>query len=212
VLVLGACLLAAPLAVARPDDATTRAKTYFTAGEAHFSLGEFALALEEYRKAYLLRALPPLLFNMAQCHRQLGQLDRAAFLLRRFLASSPARAQRAHGEAVLREVEAALRSRAQAVSTHRGAASAPTSRPAEQTSHTAPLRAAATAAAPRATAADLVVPTSPAAPRSRVPLYKRWWVWTLVGGALIATATAVGVAASRGDDLPSGTLRPIDYR
>jgi tetratricopeptide (TPR) repeat protein len=210
-----AVLLAASLAAApasareRPGDDTARAKTCFTKAEAHFSLGEFALALEEYRKAYLLRPLPPLLFNMAQCHRHLGELEKAVFLLRRFLASSPTAMQRAQAEAVLQDVELALKSRP-----------APATRPATAPAASAPLPLpAARPRAPTAAARPPVVlhaitPTAPASQPtpSRTPLYKRWWLWTIVAGVAAATATTIAVLASRGDDLPRGTLPPVDYR
>jgi len=217
VVLLAALLTAAPASAReRPGDDTAKAKTHFTKAEAHFSLGEFALALEEYRKTYLLRPLPPLLFNMAQCHRHLGELEKAAFLLRRFLASSLTVVQRSQAEAVLQEVELALKSRSAtktpatqpAATRPLQAASAPLSRPADR-----PRSPGITAARP-AVALPVTSPTSPASQTtsSGKPLYKRWWLWAIVAGAAVATATTIGVLASRADDLPKGTLPPVDYR
>ena len=216
--VLLAALLITPPASAkeRRRDDTARAKTCFTKAEAHFSLGEFALALEEYRKAYLLRPLPPLLFNMAQCHRHLGELEKAVFLLRRFLASSATAVQRAQAEAVLREVELALKNKQAAktpatrpAATSPQAASAPSAHPRPATRPRAPSVAARPPVVLHA-----ITPTAPASQPtpSRTPLYKRWWLWTIVAGVAVATATTIGVVASRGDDLPKGTLPPVDYR
>ena len=208
--VLLAVLLAGPPASARerPGDDTARARTHFTKAEAHFSLGEFALALEEYRKAYLLRPLPPLLFNMAQCHRHLGELEKAAFLLRRFLASSPTPVQRSQAEAVLRDVELALKSRP--------APKPPATQPAPATlpaaSAPAVPRPAARPSPRRPTIAPPFTPAAPASQPASSPLYKRWWLWTIVAGVAVATATTIGVLASRGDDLPKGTLPLVDYR
>jgi hypothetical protein len=196
-----------PSASGKEQPDTARAKMHFTKAEAHFSLGEFGSALEEYRKTYLLRPLPPLLFNMAQCHRHLGDLEKAAFLLRRFLTMSPTAVQRSQAEAVLQEVELALK--------NRSTPKLPTStRPLQAAS--APSTLPRPAVRPRSThgapsPAVLVTTPTPASPRKQ-PLYKRWWLWTIVAGVAVATATTIGVLASRGDDLPKGTLRPVDYR
>jgi tetratricopeptide (TPR) repeat protein len=222
VVFLFVALLAAPPASAREraGNDTARAKAHFAAAEAHFSLGEFGPALNEYRKAYLLRPLPPMLFNMAQCHRHLGDLEKAAFLLRRFLTMSPTPVQRSQAEAVLQDVELALKSKKtpnpaegpkRPVATRPlQAASAPSEPPRPTTRPSTPI-----ATAPAALAALGKTPTTPAsqsAPTRKLPLYKRWWLWTIVAGAAVATATAIGVVASRGDDLPKGTLPTVDYR
>jgi tetratricopeptide (TPR) repeat protein len=199
--VLGLCVLSARPALGADlaEEETRRAKAHFTAGEAHFSLGEFDRALAEYRKAYLVRPLPPLLFNMAQCHRHLGDLNKAAFLLQRFLASSPTPMQRSQAEAVLREVERALQQRS---------ASGPATR-----SVPAPRPPSSVTPAVRSALPLLPAPAAAAsADSSRTPLYKKWWLWTIVVGAAVATATAIGVVATRGDELPRGTLPSVDYR
>lgn len=182
-------------------DETARAKAHFVKAEAHFSLGEFRPALEEYRRTYLLRPLPPLLFNMAQCHRHLGELERAAFLLRRFLESRPTAAQRAQAEAVLAIVERA-----------RGERSRAASAPATQRASSSPAVRVRLPVAPEPASRPLVAP--PAAPAvRRVPLHRRWWFWAALGG--VATGLAVGVAAGvagRGGDHPAGSLPSVDWR
>ena len=58
-----------------------------------------------------------------------------------------------------------------------------------------------------------VPPVTPGrAPTRTRPLYKRWWFWTIIGGALVATGTTIGVLASRGEENHPGTLNAIDYR
>src|SRR4051812_8016102 len=46
--------------------------------QVEYELGHFQRSLELYEKAYKLRPIPGLLFNVAQCHRKLGQLKEAA--------------------------------------------------------------------------------------------------------------------------------------
>jgi hypothetical protein len=215
-------------------DKTARAKVHFKAGESHFSLGEFGRALEEYRRAYLLKPLPPLLFNMAQCHRHLGDLERATFLLRRFLSFTLTAEQRSQAEAVLREVETASKRKpslgvpppTSTPSTARRPSASTARRPSASTSSQGgagdgarvPSHGTSTLAKPPEAAArqpftPLATPVVRSVSVTRTtPLYKRWWFWTVVGGAALATATTIGVLASRGDDLPRGSLPPVDYR
>ena len=56
------------------DEAPTgRAKELFAQGNQHYELGEYAKALELYKRAYQIKPLAEFLFNIGQCHRKLGQ-------------------------------------------------------------------------------------------------------------------------------------------
>ena len=78
------------------DAALLQAKQQFAKGETHYRLGEFDKALALYRKAYKLSNRPALLFNVAQCFRQLqkGQqkerrlksLEQAVFYYKLYLS------------------------------------------------------------------------------------------------------------------------------
>ena len=75
-------------AVALGDDVVlSRAK--FDEAELHFKLGEFQKALPLYKEAYKAKALPAFLFNIGQCHRYLGDCDKAEFFFSQFLAQVP---------------------------------------------------------------------------------------------------------------------------
>ena len=52
------------------------AKIHFDKGETHYRLGRFEAARKEYTQAYEATPLPGFLFNIGQCHRQLGEYDR----------------------------------------------------------------------------------------------------------------------------------------
>ena len=69
-------LLAAP-AQAQDED-LQQAKRQFIKAETHYRLGEFGKALELYRSAYKLAGRPQLLFNAAQCYRQLQMRQQEA--------------------------------------------------------------------------------------------------------------------------------------
>lgn len=54
-------------------------------GQRQYDLGRFDEAIDHYARAYEAMPLPALLFNIAQCHRQLGHDKEAAFFYRRYL-------------------------------------------------------------------------------------------------------------------------------
>jgi tetratricopeptide (TPR) repeat protein len=62
-----------------------RARTEFERAQRAYDLGRFEEAIVHYSRAYEALALPPFLFNIAQCHRLLGEYAQAAFFYRRYL-------------------------------------------------------------------------------------------------------------------------------
>ena len=81
--------LAATERVARADDATRRARTHFVRGEKLFALGRVEAALDEYELAFEAKPLPDFLFNIGQCHRNLGDYESAIFSYRKYLKLAP---------------------------------------------------------------------------------------------------------------------------
>lgn len=72
------------------EDAITRtAKRYFANGEKLFALGKFDEALEQYQQAFEAKPLPGFLYNIGQCHRNLGNFDQAIFSFRKYLTLEP---------------------------------------------------------------------------------------------------------------------------
>ncbi len=66
-----------------------RARALFGQGNQHYNLGEFAKALELYKRAYRVKALPAFLFNIAQCHRKLEQHREAVAMYQSYLVGVP---------------------------------------------------------------------------------------------------------------------------
>ena len=103
VVALGVLLGAAP---ARADDADTRAaRKHFQKGEKLFNLGRFDEALVEYEAAYERKPLPGFLYNIAQCHRNLGNYKQAIFGYRSYLRQVPGAANREAVLALIDELE-----------------------------------------------------------------------------------------------------------
>ncbi len=104
VFTLCATLLLARVAFA-DDPATRTAKRHFDRGQKLFTLGKFDEALDEYQKAFDASPLPDLLYNIGQCHRNLGNYEQAIFSFRRFLQLDPEAPNREKVELIIDEVE-----------------------------------------------------------------------------------------------------------
>src|SRR5262245_7033283 len=95
-------LLIAP--VARADK--EQAKVHYRQGQTLYDLGRFQEASDEFEKAYEAYPDSALLFNLAQCQRQLGHTDRALFFYRGFLRNRPDAPNRSAVEKIIQELEA----------------------------------------------------------------------------------------------------------
>jgi tetratricopeptide (TPR) repeat protein len=180
-LTLLVALLVLSPAGAQPDEATRQAKAHFPQ------------ALTLYKEAYKAKPLPAFLFNMGQCHRNMGQCDRALFFFKQYLVHKPDAPNKADVDKLIRICEAAVRN-AQRKAT---AASAPPA--------SAPL---ASAPPPKRGAAKRPTPRGQVSkPPSRGELSPIWF-WSGVGisSALLITGTVTGVSAlGKSNDYKSST-------
>lgn len=87
---------------------TERAKVLFADGNQHYNLGEFGQALELYKRAYRIKPLAAFQFNIAQCHRKLGQYRDAIAMYQAYLVDVPGAANRTLAENLIAESKAAL--------------------------------------------------------------------------------------------------------
>ena len=104
-------LLAAVLYIACPALAEGDVHTLNVDAQTEYDLGHFRRSLELFERLYRAKPLPAVLFDIAQCHRRLGELKEAADTYRSFLVKADPQsreAQRAHE--LLLEVEEAIRS------------------------------------------------------------------------------------------------------
>ena len=94
-------------AVADTDDdrALARAKKLHREGEKLFALGKFAGALEKYEAAFEAKPIPAFLFNIGQCHRNLGDFDAAIFSFNKYLKLQPDAKNRDAVEEYIAELE-----------------------------------------------------------------------------------------------------------
>ncbi|MCC7387016.1 MAG: tetratricopeptide repeat protein [Deltaproteobacteria bacterium] len=177
-----------------------RAKEHFERAEIDYRLGRFDEALRDYERAYELSALPGLLFNIGQCHRQLKHWERAISFYESYLRDTKELRNRSLVKELIAECRRELEGE--------NAAKAP---PPE-----APAPAPTLPAAPAPTITpdltpDLTpTPAASLAPEESSSLLGKWWLWAIAAGAAVA-ATSTVLLATSGSEV-SGTLGVIDAR
>lgn len=92
--------------VAHADDPAERAaKRHYNRGQKLFNLQKFDEALEQFQKAYDAKPIPDFLFNIGQCHRNLGDYEAAIFSFKKFLKLDPEASNREQVEELIEELE-----------------------------------------------------------------------------------------------------------
>jgi tetratricopeptide (TPR) repeat protein len=177
-LVLG---LGALTPVHAEDAATRTARRHFQKGEKLFALGRFDDALEQYEQAFEARPLPAFLFNIGQCHRNLGNYDQAIFSFRKYLDQSPDADNRDAVLELIDELEAD-KQRAEEAARRREAARLGPGGPDDDRK-------------PRGAAGK--------------PIYARWWFWG--GVAAVAGASTGAYFLLRDGGVPSTDLGNVVF-
>jgi len=166
--------------------AADKAREFFERGETFFKLEKYKEALEQYEQGYLAKSDASFLYNIAQCHRLMGDKQAALRFYRRFLNEATRVPNRPIVEQHISELEAAL-------------AAEPPPPPAPLPSAPPP------APEPAVTAPILSDPQPPPPALGEQPIYKKWWFWTIVGavavgggvGAYLATRSSSSCEAGR---------------
>jgi Tetratricopeptide repeat len=170
--------------------AVQRAKESFQQGQKLFTVSRYREALEQFKNAFLAVEDPVFLFNIAQCHRLLGEKEEAARFYRRYLEAAPSNAsERARAEKWIAELEAG-----QSVPTPVAAAAPPPAPP--------PLMGSTPNLEPPPVAGDpapgINLTAPPPADTEPRPIYKKWWFWAGVGAVVVVGGIAAAAAASGG--------------
>ena len=102
-------VLLASAGVARAGDPNAeKARAHFQQGDTYFKLEKYANALQEFEQAYLAKQDPSFLYNIAQCHRLMGNRVEAVRFYKRYLNDAPNAANRPVAEKHIRDLESAL--------------------------------------------------------------------------------------------------------
>ena len=153
------------------DPTTESARRFYLSGTKHFDLTEYREALNDFKQAYRVKEDPVFLYNIAQCLRLLDEKKDALKFYRSYLNRAPEAPNRA-------EVEQRI-----------------------STLQTEVDQAAATSAPPPAVVTPPPVIAAPVVAdaalqthhEGRTPVYKKWWLWTIVGVVVAGAAVGVGV-------------------
>lgn len=164
------------------------ARKHFKAGKQAYADGEYKKAAEEFAAGYLLDPKPAFLINIAQSHRQAGDLEQAIRYYQEYLRAAPDTRLKPQVEAIINEIEAQIEEQKKA--------QAPTPAP-----------------APFIPPAPEPEPPAPPPPASKPkPFYKRWWFWAGVA-AVVGAGVGVGIyAGTRGPDyVEEGGLGSVSW-
>ena len=155
-----------------PDGVKDQAKALYLEGRKAFNVGDFKTAVGKFKEAYDLSNKPALLYNIAFAHDKAGNREQAIFFLERYLAEDKGAPQERQAQVTARiktlKLEKAQADAARADAEARKAEAEARKAAAEQADRELALRA------------------------SEKPLYKKWWLWTIVG-AVVAGGIATGV-------------------
>jgi tetratricopeptide (TPR) repeat protein len=173
------------------DAAEMRAREQFRAGQAAYANGRYEQALGAFSEAYGLQPVPGFLFNIAQCHRQLGNYERAAVFYQQYLELSPSSANTARVRALLGEIEASEKERK-----HRLAEQQQKLRAVVDSTRAGPSPLQS-ALAPNHRDAKITQPAP-----SGDSIFTKWWFWTGMGAIALGTTTYI-LASHLADPTPS---------
>jgi tetratricopeptide (TPR) repeat protein len=227
--VAGVVLLAACLSAGRParaaDPRTESARQHSAQGDAYYKLEKYSNAIGEYEQAYLAKPDPSFLYNIAQCHRLMGQNAEALNFYRRFLRDAPNAPNRPVAEKHIKDLEDASHATLEpppvaaappAVASPPPPAPAPTAAPPPPTSpspatgpgtttggSTLALTAPPPTPAPTAEMAPLGDAGAVSSPSESHSIYTRWWFWTAIGvvvagGVILALSVKHDPACTEG--------------
>jgi tetratricopeptide (TPR) repeat protein len=167
------------------------ARAAYERGNRSYNLAEFSQALDAFKEAYRNYPEPSFLFNIAQCHRQLGDKPNAIRFYRTYIRETPNAPNREEVNRLISALERAVAKEQLNKLAQPGPAPAP-----------------APAVAPTQNRADLVATAPP--PPAKKPLVRRGWFWGAIVGGVAATGLAVGLGVgltAQHDPMPTyGTI------
>ena len=193
------------------NDAAAKSRALYEQAQQTYDRGEIPEALALYLKAYDAKPLPGFLFNIGQCHRQLGHWETAARTYRSYLDQQPAAKNRTVVEGLIADMEARQKEMLAAAAASAPVKVTPPSPPPPGES----LASGPPAPPPVAVASPLsasLVPPRESPPPTSTPVARRWYVWTAVGVvALGSVGLGLGLGLTQ-HPLPMGSLNSVDAR
>ena len=222
----GVVLCALLLMSGRPsraaDPRLDSARAHSQEGDSYYKLDKYANAITEYEQAYLAKPDPSFLYNIAQCHRLMGQNAEAIKFYRRFLKDAPTAPNRAVAEKHIRELEDASRGTpptpgpSSPVTSSRTPPVAPSPVPVMPATEppVMPLPSSPTSAGPGLNPpqpTSTPVSTTPTVENDATstqsesrPIYSKWWFWAGVGAVVVGGIILIAATAKHDPACPGG--------
>lgn len=202
-----------------------RAKKHFKAGQLHYKLGRFKEALKAFSTAYEAEPMAAFLYNVGQCHKNLGNHERAIFFFEGYLREKPnasnrkvvlelietakqeqkelAEQQREEQQGKEREAELQRQLEQERLLAERAR------RHLEEQKRTQGSPASGSDAKLTSAASTEGGVFAPGPETSLVeavpPFYETWWFWSAVGAVVIVAGASTAIALSVGGE-PEGPL------
>jgi len=185
----------APAATAKTEHDKARARDAFRQATHFYDFGEYDKALESFKEAYTAYEDPSFLFNIAQCHRQLGQTEEALRVYRSYLrnAQNPPNAEE------VRQLIARLEKTLETEKQNRQIppeGTVPPESPATTTNEPPPPQLVP----------PPVTTTAVVSRRDDRPLTRKPWFWAVIGGAVVVAGVAVAVGVVEGTKSPANPM------
>lgn len=179
------------------DQKKAEAKTLYDKGLTHYNLGEFDLAIADFRAAYAISSAPGLLFNIAQSFRLKKDYEQASYFYATYLRLKPDAANRADVEARIAEMNTLIEQQKKLQNGPPTGTVTPEGDKVPTTTTTTPTTPTASTVV---TGTEERHDTGP--PASGKPMIKAGIVTASIGGALILTGIVFGrLASSKESDL-----------
>jgi tetratricopeptide (TPR) repeat protein len=151
-------------------------------GHRLYRLGRYEEAVAAFRRAYEVKADARLLYDIAECYREVGAVDQALFYYDRYLAGWPDAFDRGEVEQKVAELEA------------KRSGAPPPRTTAARRRH--PL---------------MIVEPAPSKPRPPTRLWHRWWFWTIIGAGIAGGITAAALSSDSGQSVPPTELGDMGF-
>ncbi len=206
---------------ASKDASLDEARVHVAKAKVHYDLGEYEQAAEEYILVYRFKALPAVLFNIAQAYRQAGKYEKAKQFYKSYLRESPDAKNKAMIEQAVRDMDELLvkdkharekppngvKEPAETVLSRKqppAQAAPPPPLPAkEPVEATPPAQVAANPASPPAASLTRNVPTTQPRPTNAAAPK------ATTASATSPGTTAAALAPTRGGPAPAAAARPM---
>lgn len=187
------------------------AKHHYSRGLAHYNLQEYTAAIEEFEWGYRRYPDPVFLYNLGQAHRLTNSFERSLYFYKTYLRADPKAANRREVEGRIVELERVLAEQKMAAQrppeTTQPPPEPPPPAPPPRVVLAPPFALAGTPPPPTSEP-PRVEPAPPLAlkaapPPRRKPVYKQWWLWTLVGVGVAGAATGLALGLTLGRPAPN---------